>query len=177
MKSFKEFINEAPQINKFLSKEMMGKIRNQYADYIKQNHHNSELIDEKNKIYKLKEKEDTHYYRTNENNEPEEISSVDKDNVQVHSSKGSGSVENNINFMYIHAKNLGQVESHSSNTKGSKKMWMDVTKNPRSGYSVYHNYKGTENKADHDYLKKHEEKIWNNSMDAFDHKLILRKDK
>lgn len=175
MKSFKSFIKETPQLNAFLEKPIMKSIRKQYSDTIKQNHHNAELIDKENNFYKLKEGKYTHYYRMGSDDNPIEISSFDNENSQRHVSKGDGNSENNIKFMYLHANGVGEIKSDSSNTDGSKNLWKKIIKSPEDGFSTFHHYKGNENTIDQDYLKNNENNIWNTSLDATNHRIVLRK--
>lgn len=177
MKSFKLFIKETPQLNSYLEKPIMKNIRKQYSDSIKQNHHKSELIDKENNFRRIKEGNYTHYYRTDSDNNPVEISSFDKENTQNHVSKGNGNSENNIKFMYLHANDVGEIRSDSSNTEGSKKLWKKIINSPKEGFSTIHQYKGKEHKIDQEYLNKNEHNIWNKSLDATNHRIILRKNK
>ena len=173
LKSFKQFINEQPKINLYHSKERM---QNE-TDKIRSNldHSKSNKIDIE--YYHQKDANGNHYYYRHDGTKPRELSIINKDNIHQIAHKDSGNSNHIKNFIYHHVNNYGNVSSDNSNTEGSKKIWMEISKEHPKNMSLYHHNDETNSsvKIDHHYLKNNEHELWNKSNDAYRHRIILKR--
>lgn len=177
MRRFRQFVCETPKLVDLMTPDALSLVSKKIRDHIKQNHSSSKKIGESSEgtYHKIGNKDSPIYYHM-VNNTPREISLIGKeDNKQSFTEKGDGgSSEHNKWFMKHHAKINGYVSSDKLQTKGSKKLWKDLSGEKDKEFSVYHYDGKSLNHVDSEYLNKNENKIWGKEEKHKDHKLVLK---
>lgn len=178
MLTFKEFMQESPELDYSNTKGLTQRMTDQTRKDIIDNHKNSEKIGKSNegtyhKVIIPNNPTRIHYYHM-VSGEPRELSVV-KDNTQYVTSKGNdGNSIHNKWLMKYHASNAGELKSYQTHTQGSKKLWSDLVKENDPNFSVHHVIGDINNKMDKDYLSKNEHSIWNKGMAYRKHILSLK---
>lgn len=162
LESFSELIlrlSESPQINSFLSKDVMNKISHSAIAEIEGLPHKINLG---NNQYHAKNKE-YHYYWHEINHKPTEYSRVEiKSNIQKTVSKQDGSVQKLYDQMAYHIRHYGELVTDSSHTKGSRLLWINFIKlHPEFKYEKIHN---DERELIHN-IDEFKDKLWNKHFD------------
>ncbi len=178
MLTFKEFIQESPELSFGNTEDFIEKQVNRIRQDIIKHHNNSDKIGETeqgtyHKLIIPDDKSRINYYHM-VSGQPKEVSVV-KANTQYVVSKGNGgnSIHNKW-FMKHHAKTNGELKTYETHTDGSKKLWSDLVKENDPEFSLFHSTGNTENKMDNDYLTKNEHNIWNKGNNFRKHRIILR---
>lgn len=174
LKSFKNFITESPYPNVKVDGQDIKSVRSSTENFITKNHEHSTKVSNtpEGTIHKINDRENTYYYH-HVNGNPREFSEFDDEHNQIYTDKNGGNSKYNKEFLYHHANENGIAKSDSNHSKGGEKLWRDIIKTPKAGFSVYH--KGI--KITPDNLTKKEKDIWNNKVeDEDDKRLELRKD-
>ena len=174
MKSFKDYLNESPILNKAHDKQFMSTNSDLYRDKINKNHNKSDKIDN----FHHQEIDKEHVYYKHDGNNVKEFTKINHNNEQTLVDKGKNGDANHIkNMIFHHVNKYGKVTSSNSNTEGSKHLWKDIiTKHPNN-MSVHHVNvpRKIDSEIDFDYLKHREDQIWNHNEFAKDHKIEIRR--
>lgn len=195
LKNFKQFVNESPMINTYLSKERMKDHSEKFRNTVLEPNHNTSSSIGGNYYHNNTKDGDHHYYRRTPDGKIKEYSVIKnnvyqsykgddgniviKNNVHSFSNKGDdGNSEHIKNFMIHHASKHGIVHSDEQNTFGSKQVWMNLIKNKPEKFNIEHSYKNKiiNPNVDLDYIHKNENNIWNTQNEALKHTLSLRKE-
>ena len=178
MLTFKEFMQESPELSYGNTEEFIEKQVNRIKQDIIKHHDKSDKIGETeqgtyHKLIIPDDKDRINYYHM-VSDKPRELSVV-KDNTQYVVSKGNGgnSIHNKWMMKY-HANDAGELKSYQTHTQGSKKLWSDLVQENDPKFSVHHNIGDISNKMDKDYLNKNEHSIWNKGMSYRKHILSLK---
>lgn len=175
MLKFKEYLIENPELETSDSRRFVGSMTKPIRDFMKTNHNKSEKIGESDKgtYHKVEFPGNRIGYYHYVSGNPREISII-KDNTQYVVSKGeNGNSEHNKWMMKNHANNYGELKTYDTNSKGSKKLWKDLTKETDSKFSYYHHDGKSENKIED--VDNQENKIWGKGNSFRNQKIIMRK--
>lgn len=159
MKTFQEFIKqlqETPQLNHYFSGDMLN--NNLKLDNVKHIKSDSYNIGDNSFYYK---NGDNHvYFHLDHKGDPAEVNYINKDNIQTHVSKQSGSSKYNINHMIHHIKKFGELKTSGSQSPGGKNLWINFIKsNPKN---IKFECGGQE--LDHTNIDHHAFDLWNTNI-------------
>lgn len=174
MKSFVSFLEEMPQINTYHSKELMNNMSNQNREMIhKSDSKESHLGDG---IHYKNIDGDHVYYKKDNDGKPKEFSVVSSGNTHRFTHKGNGDSRNIHSFMIKHAEKHGRIQSDTSNTEGSKKLWTSLIKSkPKSkSFYVVNKYTREKTQIDHNNIDKMSPHIWGTSSKHNETRIVMQ---
>ena len=156
----RSIITEQPQIDNSLTPGVMAFNGGPIKRFIHNNHHNSTNIG--GDYYHLKYNDNSNIYYRHHNGELKEISFINKSNTQSGVDKNDGDSSHIHNFMKHHIDTVGRLASDSSNTNGSKNLWINfIKKNPDIKFShVNLTRPGTSTELTSDNIDIMKDKIW-----------------
>jgi hypothetical protein len=173
MKTFQKFIAEMPQINTYHNKDRMS----EYAEDVRNRIHNSSEKEEKlgNNIYRKNIENNHVYYNKDENSYPKEISIISRGNTHLFTHRGSGNTSTIHKFMLHHAKEYGSLQSDTSNTEGSKKLWTSlIQSNPKNkSFHTVNKYTREKKPLDSNTLNSNIDQIWGQSTKHSEIRLVM----
>lgn len=174
MQRFKSYLLEMPQINTYHSKALMNHMADQNRDLI---HHSSEEEHHVGGgIYHKNIDGDHTYYKKDNSGKPNEFSVISNGNTHKFTHKGTGSVKNIHNIMTHHAEKHGFIQSDTSNTEGSKKLWTSLIKSkPKNkSFHVINKYTREKIPVDHANIDKLSNAIWGTSSKHGETRLVMK---
>ncbi|MHB8123411.1 MAG: hypothetical protein ACYDG4_14790 [Desulfuromonadaceae bacterium] len=150
MKSFKEYLMEAPSINSYFDKALMRELSASRAKYI--------LQQSKDPNYHLDERGYHHYFDKGVDGNIANLYVVDRDNREIHASKVDGGDSKKIlEMMRSHVEKHGVLFSDISHTKGTKKLWQDFAKLRAKGIGLFVNNTKTSEREEVSYF---DDSLW-----------------
>lgn len=171
-------MTEAPIIEPFHTKEVVGKNTNILRGWLNDNHHKSTKVGENEFHIHGPNEKLKHVYYHKPSNEIHSVSVIDHHGEHSITDKGKDTNSDHIkNFLVHHTLTHGSVSSSNTNTPGSRKLWSDMASLNHKQISMHHldTHTKTEHEITPDYLSKNSHKIWNTSEFAKEHKIVMRK--
>lgn len=174
MLKFSDFLLEMPQINTYHTKSLMKTMSDQNRDLI----HNSTEKEHHigNGIY-YKNIDDNHtYYKKDSEGKPNEFSVISRGNTHSFTHRGTGTANTIHQIMIHHAEKHGFIQSDTSNTEGSKKLWTSLIKSkPKNkSFHVINKYTREKISVDHTNIDKLSNDIWGTSTKHGETRLVMK---
>lgn len=136
MKSFKEYITETPIPDYPVNQEKQDQARDDINMTHDLHHDESRHLEDtpEGSLHCYDDDGYKTYYHL-VNNKPREFMEVDDKNNVLYSDKNGGNSDYNKRFMQIHARDHGELNSDTTQSRGGQKLWLDLI---RDGHKVFH---------------------------------------